>query len=45
MFNEDLFTRCKEPHFKGQYVELAPSLTIVNEEEGYEVEEIRKYRK
>jgi len=45
MFNEDLLTQCKEPHFKGQHVESAPLLTIVNEEEEYEVEEIRKYRK
>jgi len=45
VFNEDLLTRCKEPHFKGQHVEPAPSLTIVNEEEEYDVEEIRKHRK
>jgi len=45
VFNEDLLTRCKEPHFKGQHVELAPPPTIVNEEEEYDVEEIRKHRK
>ena len=42
VFNEDL-TRCREPHFKGQHMELAPPPTIINEEEEYEVEEVRKY--
>ena len=23
VFNEDLLTRCREPHYKGQYMELA----------------------
>jgi len=34
-----------EPKFKGQYEEPAPPLTIMNEEEEYEVEEVRKYKK
>jgi len=34
-----------EPKFKGQYKEPAPLLTIINEEEEYEVEEVRKHRK
>jgi len=34
-----------EPKFKKQYEELALSLTIINEKEEYEVEEVRKYRK
>jgi len=42
MFNKDLLTQCKEPHYKRQHVESAPPPTIVNEEEKYEVEEIRK---
>jgi len=34
-----------EPKFKGQYGDPASLLTIINEEEEYEVEEVRKYRK
>ena len=45
MFNEDLLTWCVEPKFKGQHEELAPSLTIINKKEEYEVKEVRKYRK
>ena len=45
MFNEDLLTRCEEPQFKEQHMELAPPPTIVNKEEKYEVEEVWKHRK
>ena len=45
MFNEDLLIQCNKPKFKGQHKELASPPTIVNEEEEYEVEEIKKYRK
>ena len=45
MFNEDLLTRCNELQFKGQYMEPAPPLTIINEEEEYKVEEVQKHRK
>jgi len=45
VFNEDLLTRCREPHFPEQHMELAPLPDIINEEEEYEVEEIRKYRR
>ena len=45
MFNEDLLTQCKEPHYKGQHMELVPPPDIINEEEEYEVEEVRKHRK
>ena len=45
VFNEDLLTWCVEPKFKGQHEEPAPPLTIINEKEEYEVEEIRKHRK
>jgi len=45
MFNEDLLTRCREPYFKGQHMDLALQPTIINEEEEYKVEEVRKYRK
>ena len=34
-----------EPKFKGQHEELALPPTIINKEEEYEVEEVRKYRK
>jgi len=45
VFNENLLTQCVEPKFKGQHKEPAPSPTIINEEEEYEVEEARKHRK
>jgi len=44
VFNEDLLTQCIEPKFKGQYMELAPPLTIINEEE-YKIEEVKKHQK
>ena len=45
MFNEDLLTWCKESHYKGQHIESAPLPDIINEEEEYKVEEVRKHRK
>jgi len=45
VFNEDLLTRYVEPTFKGQHEEPAPPPTIINKEEEYEVEEVRKHRK
>jgi len=45
IFNEDLLTQCVELKFKGQYEEPAPSPMIINEEEKYKVEEVRKHRK
>ena len=43
VFNKDLLIQCKEVQFKGQYIELVPLPDIINEEEKYEVEEIRKH--
>jgi len=34
-----------EPKFKGQHEEPASPPTIINEEEEYKVEEVRKHRK
>jgi len=45
MFNENLLTQCKEPHFKEQYIKPAPAPDIVNEEKEYKVKEVRNYRK
>ena len=45
MFNEDLLTQYVELKFKGQHEEPVPPLMIINEEEEYEVEEVRKHRK
>jgi len=45
MFNKDLLIQCNKPKFKGQHKKPAPPPTIVNKEEEYEVEEIKKYRK
>ena len=45
VFNEDLLTWCKEPQYQGQHVDPAPLLDIINEEDEYEVEEIRKHQK
>jgi len=43
VFNEDLLTRCMEPKFKGQYEEPASPPMIINEEEEYEIEEVREH--
>ena len=45
VFNTDLLTCCKEPQFQEQHIEPAPPPIIINEEEKYEVEEVRKHRK
>jgi len=45
VFHEDLLTQCVKPKFKGQYEEPAPPPMIINEEEEYEVEKVRKHRK
>jgi len=45
MFNKDLLTKCKEPQFKEQHMELVPPFIIINEEEEYKVEEVQKHRK
>ena len=45
MFNEDLLTRCNKLQFKGQHMEPALLLTIINEEEEFKVEEVWKHRK
>ena len=45
VFNEDLLTWCKKPYHKGQHMEPAPPPDIINKEEEYEVEEIRKHWK
>jgi len=43
IFNEDLLTQCVK--FKGQHKDPAPPPIIINEEEEYGVEEVRKHRK
>jgi len=45
IFNEDLLTKCREPHYKRQYMESAPPPTIINKEEEYKVEKVWKYGK
>ncbi len=45
MFNENLLTRCRELHYKGQYIELAPPPMIINEDEKYKVKEVQNHRK
>ena len=45
VFNKDLLTQCKEPQYKSQHMELTPPLDIINEEEEYKIEEIRKHQK
>jgi len=45
IFNKDLLTQCMEPKFKGQYEEPAPPPMIINKEEEYEIEEVRKHQK
>ena len=45
VFNENLLTQYVKPKFKGQHKEPALPPMIINEEEKYEVEEVRKHRK
>jgi len=45
IFNKDLLIRCVELKFKGQHEDPAPPPMIINKEEEYEVEEVRKHRK
>ena len=45
VFNENLLTCCKEPQFQRQHMDPAPPPMIINKEEEYKVEEVRKYRK
>jgi len=45
VFNEDLLTKHKTLQFKGQHMDPAPPLTIINKEEEYKVEEVWKHRK
>ena len=45
IFNEDLLTRYVEPKFKEQHEEPTPLPMIINKEEEYKVEEVRKHRK
>ena len=45
VFNEDLLTQYVELNFKGQCEEPALLPTIINEEEDYKVEKVRKHRK
>ena len=45
IFNEDLLIQCVEPKFKGQHKDPASPPMIINKEEEYEVEEVRKHRK
>jgi len=45
IFNEDLLIRYVKPKFKGQHEDLAPLPTIINKEEKYKVEEVKKHRK
>jgi len=45
VFNKDLLTQCREPHFKEQHIDTTPSLNIVNKEEEYKVEEVQNHIK
>jgi len=45
VFNKDLLTKYKALQFKGQHMDLASLMTIINKGEEYEVEEVQKYRK
>jgi len=45
VFNEDLLIQCVELKFKGQHKDPTPPLMIINKEEEYEVEEVKKHRK
>ena len=45
IFNKNLLTQYVELKFKGQYEDPAPPPMIINKEEEYKVEEVRKHRK
>ena len=45
VFNEDLLTHCKKVEFTSQHKDPVPPPDIINEEEEYEVEEIRGHCK
>ena len=45
VFNEDLLTQCRELQLKEQYIEPTLLLNIINEKEGYKVEEVQNHRK
>ena len=45
VFNEDLLTHCKKAEFASQHKDPALLPDIINEEEEYEVEEIRGHYK
>ena len=45
IFNKNLLTQYMEPKFKGQHMKLASPPMIINEEEEYEIEEVRKHQK
>ena len=45
LFNENLLKQCVEPKFKEQHKDPTPPPMIINEEEEYKVEEVRKHRK
>ena len=45
VFNKDLLTQCVKPKFKGQHKNPTSPPMIINKEEEYEVEEVRKHRK
>ena len=44
IFNKDLLTWCVEPKFQEQHKNPVSLSTIINEEEEYKVEEVRKHR-
>jgi len=45
VFNENLLTKWREPKFQIQKNTPLPPPEIINEEEEYEIEAIRKHRK
>jgi len=45
VFNEDLLTRCRKPHYQGQHMEPVSQPMIINEEEEYKIKKVQKHRK
>ena len=43
IFNENILAQCVEPKFKSQHKKPASLPIIINEEEEYEIEEVRKH--
>jgi len=45
IFDKNLLIQCRKPQFKGQHMDPAPSLNIINHKEECKMKEVRNQRK